>query len=91
MEITVCGIGCSFRYTRYLSRQVSSKKNAGKVHCLILLLVIEAAASFRQFQKFGDKYNHGGSKNNPDHSTYLIPKLKDNHSISREMPAQIAA
>lgn len=25
------------------------------------------------------------------HSTYLIPKLKDNHSISREMPAQIAA
>ena len=67
------------------------KKNAGKVHCLILLLVIEAVDSFRQFQKFGDKYNHGGSKNNPDHSTYLIPKLKDNHSISREMPAQITA
>ena len=49
--------------------KLDSKKNAGKVHCLILLLVIEAAASFRQFQKFGDKYNHGGSKNNPDHST----------------------
>lgn len=27
MGITVCGIGCSFRYTKHLSRQVSSMQS----------------------------------------------------------------